>query len=64
MGKISCSTHPVLRVFKHVGHAASVVFEASQQLPQADHQEPQSEHVKGRPGDFHGSVPIRTLVFV
>lgn len=56
---ISRATHSILRVFKHVGHTASVLLEASQQLSQADRQQPSSEHVKGHSGEFHGSV--RTL---
>lgn len=52
---ISLVTHPILRIFKHVGHTASVLLEASQQLSQADRQKPQSEAVKGHCGEFHGS---------
>lgn len=54
-GIISPHTHPILRVLKHIGHAASVLLEARQQLPQADCQKPQSEPVKGHGGEFHGS---------
>ena len=53
---ISRATHSILRVFKHVGHTASVLLEASQQLSQADRQQPGSEHVKGHSGELHGSV--------
>lgn len=52
---ISLVTHPILRIFKHVGHTASVLLVASQQLSQADRQEPHSEAVKGHCGEFHGS---------
>lgn len=51
----SLCTHPVLWVFKHIGHTASVLLEATQQLSQANRQKPQSESVKGHSGEFHGS---------
>lgn len=60
-GVVSPDTHPVLRVFKHVGHTASVLLEASQQLSQADRQEPQSEPVKGHGGEFHGGSGLQVL---
>lgn len=62
-GIISPDTHPILRVLKHIGHAASVLLEARQQLPQADCQKPQSEPVKGHCGEFHGSRLDSGVVF-
>lgn len=50
------STHPVLWIFIHIGHTASVLLEASQQLPQADRQQPQGQNVKDHRGEFHGSL--------
>lgn len=44
---ISLLPHPILRVFEHVGHTASVLLEPSQQLSEADRQKHKSETVNG-----------------
>lgn len=49
----SAGTHPVLWVLEHVGHAASVLLEARQQLAQGDGQQRRGQTVTGRSGEFH-----------